>query len=255
MSASIDNYKCSFCNRKYKLKENFDKHHIVCIMIHEMKNKSHDDMVDSMETLPSQRELFQLIKAVMVKNEVLENELKQIKKMVSVRHKRDVLEYLNHKKEYGKTFIEWYKSFTVDSDDLQLALDTDLTKAIQQIIHKSSLSNTGSRPLCWFKEKQNHLYLLDSCNGEPKKWRLATHQDIEKMVVFLSNSLLKKFVHWQNENMEFLTANDKNKDLEIIYMSKITGIKNPIDKRTFDVKKWLYSFPLIREDTNDVKEQ
>lgn len=239
------NYICHYCNRKYKLKENFDKHVGTCEYLHKMKLKSHDDIVESMEIIPSQRELFNLIKIVIHKNIMLENELKQLKNIVNSRHKKEVLEWLNQSKnDNRKIFVEWYKSVELLEEDLKMALDNDLTKAIEHILKRTE---TGEKsPICWFKEKPNQLFVYEY-NGELNKkiWRLASHTDIEKMVVFLSHSLLKNFVKWQNENRAFFLENEKNKDLEILYMSRITGIKNPVEKRTAEIKKWLYGLPVI----------
>lgn len=259
-------YVCQHCRKKYKLKENFDKHEVACEFLYQMKWKSHDELVDLSEPLPSHRDMFHMIKTVMLKNRILETELKQLKNVVNARHKKEVLEWLNQtKNNQMETFMEWYQAIPVDEEDLKVALNNDLTQAIEHILKK----NTGKNvPICRFKEKPNQLFVfgLNSVvadatilkNSENdlspkefeeeapcKKWRLANHIEIEKMVVFLSRALLKLFVKWQNENRAFFVENEKNKDLEIVYMSRITGIKNPLEKRTADIKKWLYGFPEI----------
>lgn len=242
------NYNCHFCNRKYKLKENYDKHFVTCEYLHQMKMKSHDEIVDSMEAVPNNRELFNLIKTVLLKNNVLENEVKRLKNIVNVRHKKEVLEYLNQNKiKNMNTFMEWYKSSAITEDDLKIALDSDLTKAIEFVIKKIIMTTDLKQPICWFKEKPNQLFIYDydGTGSQNKSWRIALHQDIEKMVVFISHALLKIFVNWQKENREFFTESDKNKDLEILYMTRISGIKNPVEKRTAEIKKWLSGFSTI----------
>lgn len=237
---------CHYCNRKYKLKENFDKHFITCEYLHKMKMKSHDDIVESMEIIPNQREMFQLIKSVMLKNSLLENEIKQLKNTVNIRYKKEVLDWLNlFNNDNRKTFMESYKSIELLDEDLKTALDNDLTKATEHIMKR--ILEKSSPPVSRFKEKPNQLFIYDFEKiGEPTiKWKLASHTDIEKMVLFLSHALLKKFVNWQNENRSFFMENDKNKDLEILYMSRIAGIKNPVERRTADIKKWLYGLSSI----------
>jgi hypothetical protein len=207
-----------------------------------MKMKAHDDIVETLEPVPSQRELYQLIKIVLHKNSVLENELRQLKKIVNIRHKKDVLECLNqNKNDQLRTWIEWYRSVELEEEDLKMALENDLTKAMEHIFKKKV--SKGDAPIYWFKEKPQQLFLYDGI-GEPvkKAWKIASHTDIEKMVMCWSHALLKKFVVWQNDNRAFFIENDKNKDLEILYMSRISGIKNPVEKRTAEMKKWLYGF-------------
>lgn len=250
----LTNYNCHYCNRKYKLKENYDKHAVACEFLHKMKMKSHDDIVESMEPIPNHRELFKMVQMVMLKNKALENEIKQLRNIVNIRHKREVIEWLNQNKNNNmRTFIEWYKSIEINEEDLQMALNNDLTRAMEHILKK--ITGTDDKPpICRFKEKPNQLFIFDYENKEEtnkKSWRLASHIDIEKMVIFICHALLKKFVIWQNDNRAFFVENDKNKDLEILYMSRITGIKNPLEKRTADIKKWLYGLSVICYDSQE----
>lgn len=266
------NNECQYCSRKYKIKKNFMNHLISCELIH--KIQSVDEFQDSIETIPSQREIFQFIKKLALKCSVLEKEVIQLKKNTGIRQKREILEILNEKK-MNESFTTWYKEIDISEDDMKIAMEHNLTKAIIHLIKKKLEvpTNDINLPFACFKEKPNIIFLYDVftsnsiqqlqeinspfniCesfsktkfyNNESQKekpiWKLASNDDIEKMVKYLSHEILKVFVKWQKENIEFFMANEQNKNLEIEYMSRISGHKNPLEKRTTEFKKWLYCF-------------
>jgi len=292
------NYECNFCLRKYKIKKNLTMHKVSCEFINKMKNHNHDEFFDSIETIPSQRELYSLIKILALKCDVLENEVKLMKNTVQIRQKKQIIELLNQKNnENISDFIEWYKSYSINDEDLKIVLDYDLTRGIEDILKKMVEITKHNSPICSFKDKSNQIYIcrrggvadgaetlnsgnevgrvykfdFNSIEGEPEPepdsvplkkiwrrsgiadnseainsgnevgrvWKIANNEEIEKMVNYFSNQLLKYFVKWQKEKISFFTANEKNKDLEIVYMSKITGNKTTNEKRTSEIKKWI----------------
>ena len=64
--------KCVYCSRTYKKKENYSKHVITCAFFHNVHLQSRDDFNLSVEDLPSQREMFLLMKELANKCHELE---------------------------------------------------------------------------------------------------------------------------------------------------------------------------------------
>ena len=254
--------ECPYCSRKYKIKRNYNNHIISCELFHKIQNISDDEYQDSIETLPNQRDVYKLLKILAIKCNVLEKEVIQMKKTTNIRQKKQIIDLLNEKK-MDQTFTNWYKQIEITEEDMRVSMEKDLTKGIIQIIKKKIENSTENKPIACFKEKSNSIFIYDivgevesqtkpisenplsnsssqPLNSSIPSWRIATNEDINKLVGLYSHEILKIFVKWQKENLEFFMANDKNKDLEIEYMSRISGIKNPVEKRTSELKKWLY---------------
>lgn len=253
---NISNNQCQYCLRTYRLKKNYNNHIVSCEFFHKIQSKTHDEFQDSIETIPNQRNMFNLLKLLAIKCGVLEKEITYLKQNTQIRQKKQILEHLNEKKNVYKSFVKWYKETEITEEDMKISMQQDLTKGIINILkrilslHDSSKENDKRVPICYVKEKPHTIYIYDrvkdSSNIETEtnrnEWKIASNDDIEKLVLFYSHEILKVFVKWQKENLEFFMANEKNKDLEIEYMSKISGIKNPVEKRVNELKKWLYSY-------------
>lgn len=245
------NNQCQYCLRTYRLKKNYNNHIVSCEFFHSIQSKTHDEFQDSIETIPNQRNMFNLLKLLAIKCGVLEKEITHLKQNTQIRQKKQIMEYLNEKKNVCNYFVKWYKETEITEEDMKISMQQDLTKGIINIL-KNKLTNlrdnTTRVPICYVKEKPNTIYIYDrvkvsgteTVESNKNEWKIATNDDLEKLVSFYSHEILKVFVKWQKENLVFFMANAKNKDLEIEYMSKISGIKNPVEKRVNELKKWLY---------------
>lgn len=235
--------ECQYCSRKYKIKKNLNNHLISCELFHKIQTP--DEFQESIETIPSQRDMFQIIKLLSIKCSVLEKEVIQMKKKANIFQKKEILELLNEK-IMNETFTKWYKNIEITEDEMKIAMENNLSKAIIELIkRKMEDIKSTNLPFACFKEKPNVIFIYDTNeidNNHNQKWKMASNDDIEKLVKYLSHEILKVFVKWQKENIAFFMANEQNKNLEIEYMSRISGHKNPLEKRTLEIKKWLYNF-------------
>ena len=97
------------------------------------------------------------------------------------------------------------------------------------------------RPICAFTQKQNCFYIYDRDSDNKMLWRTMSTEDMEKIVFHISQQFLIAFVKWQRENFTRISASEKLKDEELVYMIKINGSKISMEKRCTDIKKRLYS--------------
>jgi hypothetical protein len=241
--------ECPYCSRKYKIKKNYNNHIISCELFHKIQNISDDDYQDSIETLPNQRDIYKLLKILAIKCNVLEKEVIQMKKTTNIRQKKQIFELLNEKK-MDQTFTNWYKEIEITEDDMRVSMEKDLTKGIIQIIKKKIENSIDNKPIACFKEKSNSIFIYDivevESHTQPRvetisttsqdvsvssssssatqplqssisipSWRIATNEDINKLVGLYSHEILKIFVKWQKKHLEFFMANDKSKDFKI----------------------------------------
>jgi len=234
-------YKCIYCSRTYKLKDNYEKHVKPCEFFHKSQLQSQDDFCLAVETLPTQREMFELMKSLALKCSELEKEVVHLKQIVNVRQKKQILEWLNsNRTSVPSTFTEWYTDIEVTMEDLEKVFQYDLDSSIQNILQRK-INQVKCVPICGFSQKTNHLYIFDMTDENVNLWKNVATPDIDKMIFYMSRKIMQKFLVWQKENQEELSASQQSKDREIIYMMKVNGSKITDEKRNTEMKKWLFS--------------
>jgi hypothetical protein len=233
-------HKCFYCSRTYKLKDNYEKHIGPCEFFHKSQLQSRDDFNLSVETLPSQREMFSLLKTLALKCSDLEKEVQQLKQTVNIRQKKQILEWLNtHRTTLYVTFTEWYSNIEITMEDLEKVFEYDLIDGIKKVL-ELRMGGLKIIPICGFSQKKNHLYIFDSIHNNTNEWKSLSNSDLDKMIFCISRKFMQKFVLWQRKNEELVTNSERLKDQEIMYMVKINGSKISDEKRNAEVKRWLF---------------
>jgi hypothetical protein len=209
--------------KKYKIKENYKKHSISCELFHNKNTKDSE--------LPSNKEIYNLIKTLALKCSNLEKELVKLKQTVHIRQKKQTMGYLNtHCDVIKEDFTKWYENIKIEREDLEKVFDSDLSEGIKQVLKKNK-----SECICGFSHKPNVVYVYE------KEWRVMTSEDMEKMIKHLNREFMKEFIIWRKENEKEIEGNEKRKEEEIICMIKVNGCKISVEKRAAEIKKWLYS--------------
>lgn len=238
MNQSIK-FKCVYCSRSYKRKDNYDKHVTGCELFHHAQLAHPDAFTNEIETVPDIRQLYIYIRELASKCANLENEVAQLKQHANIRQKKQIIEWLNVNRPIHMCFINWIKTriHTLSYETLDIVFKNDLTEGIYHTL-QSIISKTI--PLAAFTQKPNYLYIYSDSDGEGS-WRGMTTEDLEKMVFYISQQFLIAFVKWQKENSDRISKSEKLKDDEIMYMIKINGSKISMEKRCTEIKKRLYS--------------
>jgi hypothetical protein len=251
-------YKCPYSYHKYKDKYNCKRHmatcQFLCTPIYERK----DDFLLSKEKIPSHTEMYRIIQELAVKCSQLEKEVGHLKKLVNVREKKRVLDYLSdQRKDVVCDFTTWYMNMKIDEKQLEVVFQEDLTAGIKTVLSKEI--KRPKIPICAFSNKNNCFYIsvIDETSTEKRRWRMMHNDDLEKVIVFLSRQFLKTFMDYKEKEQWFSVSpsenNDEPKDNEtkISKMKKVVGVKVSLEKRTTDIKKWLFS---LLEEKNDTLE-
>jgi len=234
--------KCVYCSRTYKKKENYSKHVITCAFFHNVHLQSRDDFNLSVEDLPSQREMYLLMKELANKCHELEKKVGHLEQTVNIRQKKQIITWLNmHRTTNIFPLYEWARTLTVSDDNLNTVFKKDLTEGIKEVISKASVVNC---PLAAFTQKANTLYVYNK-QGE---WSTSTNENVEKIVFIISQAIMRKFVIWMDENEAEISQSEERKDEEIMYMIKVNGSNVSDEKRASDIKKWLIT--TLEEDLN-----
>ena len=237
-------YKCGYCSRNYKLKENYKKHVAGCELFHQSQLTHPDEFTNQIESVPDIKQLYVYIRELASKCASLEQEVAQLKQHVHIKQKKQILSWLNTHRVNGfnKTCIEWIRENIRDIsyEKLEIVFNNDLTEGIFNML-ENVYKSFNHRPICAFTQKQNCFYIYDRDSDNKMLWRTMSTEDMEKIVFHISQQFLIAFVKWQRENFTRISASEKLKDEELVYMIKINGSKISMEKRCTDIKKRLYS--------------
>jgi len=215
---------CKYCNKSYKVKENYDKHLICCEFFYRARHNAQD----ADEPLPSQRQLFRIVQELTIKCSNLEKDVARLKTATSSRTKHEIMDILHSAHVPSIYFDAWIKAFVVEISYLEDVYKYDLTFGIKSCL-KATL-NINS-PICAFIRKPNKFYIYQ---GE---WRIVTPDEFDKMIQTLCHLFLRKF-----NNEQLTQFENSDKDLMIINMIKINGGLNTNgESRRRDIRKWLFA--------------
>jgi hypothetical protein len=243
-------YICIYCNREYKIFDNFKKHNICCEFFHKTR-KERCNQTECFENLPSQRDMFRIIQDLAIRCERLENEVRSLKGTVSTKRRKEIVEYLNHIAVPNTTFKEWVSKQTIEFQHLECVFEYNLTEGIklciqeslEQSVHISSKHKYENIPIAAFEQKPNIFYIYD-CSGQiSPQWKRMDNEIFERWITTLSHRFLQYFIEWQSDNLDKLTS-EKDKEDNIMYMIKVNGGRNPqqeSEKRITELRKWLFT--------------
>lgn len=245
-------YKCPYSSHKYKEKYNCKRHMATCQYLCNPNYERKDDFILSKEKVPSHKEMFTIIQELALKCSTLEKEVNHLKRLVNVREKKRVLEFLNEqRKEVVCDFTTWYMNMKIDERLLEVVFQDDLTEGIKAVL--SGEIKRPRIPICAFSKKNNQFYIFvkDDNITEKSHWRMMHNEDLEKAIVFLSRQFLKTFMDYK-EKEQWFSRTSSQKDLlsneeengnenKISKMKKVIGMKVSLEKRTSDIKKWMFS--------------
>lgn len=228
-------YHCHLCGKTYKLRDNYNRHYVSCEFFHKKCLETNDEFNESIDIVPTQKEMYNFIKEIALKCRRLEEEVSHLKRYLNVRQKQNIMDILNNDpKNASRTPIHlWCSEIHVHYEHLEEVFRGSLLSGIKAVI-KPHLS-CDNVPLKSFREK-NTLYIYDS----DRTWKVAPSSCFENLIHSLEKQFLKIFLEWQKENQERISRSEQLKDDEIQYMMKICGYKSHGDKHAL-IKKWIIS--------------
>ena len=241
-------YKCVYCARSYKIKENFKKHEASCKLFHE-NQLTHPD--DFLEPIPDTRQLYIYIRELASKCASLEQEAAQLKQHANIKQKKQIIQWLNTNRipNPNISLMEWIQNNIrmISYENLEIVFKNDLTHGIYHMLECLIHDNKNKTiPLCAFTQKPLYLYAYIRNEDGVLEWSGMSSGELEKMVFYISQQFLITFVKWQKENYHRIANSEKLKDDEIGYMIKINGSRISMEKRCADLKKRVYT--LLEED-------
>ena len=233
-------YTCDFCTIKKRTKDALARHVSLCKFIH-TSAKEHSINEDLHEAVPSQQILLQYILDLTEKYERLEQKMDKIYKSSYQQKRQNFNEYLNILSHDGISYTLWLNSLVITEEHLDILFKNDLRECIKAVL-KTSV-DVGTIPFKAFIQRQNGLFVY---NDTPEnigiyKWRLITIDEFKKIVLILSQRVMRKFTEWQIKNQTEIEISEKLRELQNLYMHKANGGNSSLESRTTEIRKWFIS--------------
>lgn len=233
-------YTCEFCTIKKKTKDSFIRHVSLCKFIH-TSSKEHTMNQDLYEAIPSQQILLQYVLDLTEKCEQLEQKMDKIYKTSYQQKRKNFNEYLDTLNHTGISYTNWLKSLVITDIHLDILFKNDLRECIKAVLTTSIES--GPIPFKAFIQRQHGLYIYTEVEegSQLYKWRLATADEFKKIILILSQRVMRKFTEWQLENETEIAISERLRELQNLYMHKANGGNSSLESRSTDIRKWFVS--------------
>lgn len=237
----MENLNCSFCDRHFNFRELYDSHRVVCEFFFQSRRQRHREL-ESIENLPSQYELFNLVQCLALQCKILTEKVSKLEANTTYRIKKNATGFLQNVPVPKELFNTWTKRFEIKLEHLKEIFEYNLTngmkKCLSDRINSEGLTNI---PIRAFKEKPGVLYIFTD-NEEMKEendnkgtWIICPKETFSLIIEEINDEIIRAFCKWQKDQVEF------DYERQITCSSKISGLKVNKDKQIVDIKAHILS--------------
>lgn len=225
-------YECNHCNRNYINKTCFDKHVLVCTILSSHNERKKDDQ----ETIPTVRELYDIIKILTIKYEALETKLEKMQSWVNnTKKKLSVIEWLNINNSLDINFYDWLNRIDINSSDMELVFKYNFCEGIRFIIQRLFIQDDNKIPIKAFEQKDNTIFIYNN-----DEWSIMTSDQFELFFKTINKGLILQFKIWQDANRHRLCENGFT-EIYVENAKKIFGGELSTEQQYTKIKRVLYN--------------
>lgn len=220
---------CKNCKKEYKTTTELNKHNLTCEIIYK---QNINDL--TIETTPSQKQLYQIIQELLIKQKKMEEKIDQLQKWVEIKKKKiNIIDWLNHHQHpyyYYKNIIDLIIIEDTDIDFIYKP-DNSMIDLILLLLERN-LYEQPSVPLFAFTQKNNMIYyydisnnnVLSSSNSKTQTWKELPREKLTSFLNQVHSKILNTLMEWKKKHNDFIHSNDKNEVLYCKMMGKFMGI-------------------------------
>lgn len=202
-------YVCSCCLKEYSRKILYSRHILVCELIHKSKReKICED--EEHETIPSPKQMFDILLELAKKNAVLEEKVSEMQKFVNVKKRRfNAVEWLFKNKNPTIVFKEFVQKIQVEEEVVQLLIEENMFKTMTKIFEKNETNCITA-----FSQKTSVLYIYDNDPNTTEEkdqeitWRRMSPNDFHLLLQNIHRKIVMTVCEWYNKNKDTLRENE-----------------------------------------------
>jgi len=272
---NLNQIVCPFCEKEYHIrkKTEYERHIILCELV--SSSNKHVDIEDDEENMPSQFQMYKMLRELSVQNKKLQEKVNNLEKIiqrgVSLK-KVDILERLNsqsQQKQPEDTYHEWISSINITEEDVEGLISENIVQVISGIIYRH-LAIQESIPIpiisCDLKKSMIYIYGVFEDSGMTTQTTPSSSPENNSASYILGNG--QRWIKMEPEHFMILicslykklltvlqikwrVTNVKRYNFDEIYMKilgKITGIKIDAPNDLNNRKIWQYLYTQVSRD-------
>lgn len=247
-------YSCSYCNRQFHTKQNYDKHDTYCKWLH-TSNIQKTQEYEAIEKM-TEKQKNKLIIDLLHKHQVLSAKVDMIQKdfqNLKTKQRISMTKWLDKSKTPSKSFLKWIESIPVTQDHLEKVFSNDLLHGVMDSIKEEIAAYKYQNkllPVYAFTQKNKTLYIYDSIKANvPKRidnkdklcWCLVTTAHLNKAFSILNQKFEDQYKFWQQRHSTLLEQSEEWKEKDMLYVRKVMGMMDNQSARLTKLKQWLYT--------------
>ncbi len=226
--------QCKYCNRIYKKQINYTQHILFCEILNKTKQEKEQEE-DILDTIPSQYELFQIVKILISKYDKLNKDNENLKQLISNRKKKlNVIDWLNLNCNPNITFLEWLNNIKIEEKELEYVFNLGNIDGIILILQEycSTIENNNI-PIKSFNQKENTIYIYEIENNKKGIWKIISKEELDLLFGTLNKKIIDIFKIWQEKNISKLEQDD----FAIEYIQKVRKILGKTENQDIENNK------------------
>lgn len=240
---------CEYCGKEYKLKINFNKHFILCEIVHKAKKK--DKRIDKEteeinEEMPTPKQMYKMMLELALKYNKLEEKMELMVKWVDKTKKKiNVLDWLNTSSNLKPEIIfdNLADSISILESDLDLLFNGNFDNILNEIFTRNIYEKDESEiSLFSFIQKTNTIYVYSrDVSTLELVWVELSR---EKLIYFLNKvhfKIVKTLSEWKKHNNEKISNSDQLEEMYNKARIKLMGIDFKHDSTLSKIKLSIYN--------------
>lgn len=234
----MSNYNCKYCMRQYKTKYHYDRHTTICKFMSKTPNELEEDIEITRDKLPTNLEMYQLIKHLSYRIDKLEKENLELKRIQE--RKINMIQWLNAPTTEKPiiTFENWLIDILIPKIPtiLEDIYKTDLINGIDKLLEYYLSNNSQLVPICSFKTSKI-IYIFDKNNDDVIRWKQLSIKELNNYIEFICNQVVSSFNNeWFIPNQNNVTYRDNYKEQYLSYSKKILASNLSKETRLLQIR-------------------
>jgi hypothetical protein len=227
--ATNSKFSCLYCKKGYKNNANFNKHTILCELIHTSKRKKElliEDEED--DNLPSQKQMYKMLLELAFKYNKLEEKMDLAMKWIDKKKKKiNILDWLNSNVMPDCVFDNLSLHIQIINQDIEFLLNNSFIDTLNELFSKSLYKNDEQNinPVFAFVQKTNTIYVFNNLNSSENPGWIELSR--EKLIHFMNKihfKIVKALSEWKKQNQHIIDESERMSDLYNTTLTKLMAI-------------------------------
>lgn len=229
---------CKQCKRTFKRKKNYDVHLIICEQLHDDK-KMKMAFLDEEKHMPTQRQMFYLMRNLIEKCDKLEGEVERLEKYANITKKQiNALDWLNNNISSSTDFNKWLENIEVSQEELNNIFKCGYIEGIYQILEKRlPLESSQNHPIKCFTQNNNIFFIFND-----NKWCHMTINEFNFLANKVNMMVMRAFQLWKEKHKDKIETDDRMHDIYTENMRIVFGENKTNHQIIIKLKAKLYAY-------------